>query len=162
MSSVSNTAIQQVENLNRDYICALDALDMSAWLACFNPNGRYTFISEENERRGFPIAFMLDDCYERLQDRVTQVVDIQSDSTEHYQTRHFTQLLSVEEIDNGLIKAVFNYSIYYTQRDNNLTKILCVGQYFDTVKLDGDKASYIERRAVTDTNVLPRYTAYPV
>lgn len=162
MSSVSNTAIQQVENLNRDYICALDALDMSAWLACFNLSGRYTFISEENERRGFPIAFMLDDCYERLQDRVTQVVDIQSDSTEHYQTRHFTQLLSVEESDNGLIKAVFNYSIYYTQRDNNLTKILCVGQYFDTIKLDGDSASYIERKAVTDTNVLPRYTAYPV
>jgi|TARA_R110002096_G_scaffold196966_7_gene380077 3-phenylpropionate/cinnamic acid dioxygenase small subunit len=162
MNSVSNTTIQQVENLNRDYICALDSLDMPAWLACFNLKGRYTFISEENERRGFPIAFMLDDCYERLQDRVTQVVEIQSDSTEHYQMRHFTQLISVSEADNGLINAVFNYSIYYTQRDNNLTKILCVGQYFDTIKLDGDSASYIERKAVTDTNVLPRYTAYPV
>ena len=105
---------------------------------------------------------MLDDCYERLQDRVTQVVEIQADSTEHYQTRHLTQLISVSETDNGLINAVFNYSIYYTQRDNNLTKILCVGQYFDTIKLDGDNASYIERKAVTDTNVLPRYTAYPV
>lgn len=162
MSSISNSIIQQVEHLNRDYICALDSLDMSAWLACFNLNGRYTFISEENERRGFPIAFMLDDCYERLQDRVTQVVEIQADSTEHYQTRHLTQLISVSETDNGLINAVFNYSIYYTQRDNNLTKILCVGQYFDTIKLDGDNASYIERKAVTDTNVLPRYTAYPV
>lgn len=162
MSNVSNTTIEQVENLNRDYICALDSLDMPAWLACFNQRGTYTFISEENERRGLPIAFMLDDCYERLQDRVTQVVEIQDDSTEHYQTRHFTQLISVAETDNGLIKATFNYSVYYTQRDNNQTKILCVGQYFDTIKPDGNKASYMERKAVTDTNVLPRYTAYPV
>ncbi|MBL4743209.1 MAG: hypothetical protein JKX87_00990 [Cycloclasticus sp.] len=162
MSAVSATVMQHVENLNRNYICALDSMDMNAWLTCFHQQGTYTFISEENERRGFPIAFMLDDCYERLQDRVSQVVDIQSDSTEHYQMRHFTQLIKVSELDTDLYKAVFNYTVYYTQRDTNVTLILSVGQYIDRIDIKDDNASFMERRAVTDTNVLPRYVAYPI
>jgi len=162
MNKVSADAIQQIEQLNRDYICALDALDMPAWLACFNKQGQYTFIAEENYRRNFPIAFMLDDCYERLQDRVTQVVDIQSDSTEHYQTRHFTQLTSVTVADDGRYQAEFNYSVYYTRSDTNQTQLLCVGRYIDLIDISNASASYIDRKAVTDTNVLPRYVAYPV
>jgi|LWDU01.1.fsa_nt_gi anthranilate 1,2-dioxygenase small subunit len=162
MSQVSVTITQQIEQLNRDYIGALDRLDMPAWLACFNKQGRYTFISEENHRRHLPIAFMLDDCYERLQDRVTQVVDIQADSTEHYQTRHFTQLMSVEALDNGQYQAEFNYSIYYTRRDSNQTQILCVGRYMDVIEIAENAVNFIKRKAVTDTNVLPRYIAYPV
>lgn len=162
MSGVSSDVINQIEQLNRDYISALDALDMSAWLDCFNKKGQYIFIAEENFRRNLPIAFMLDDCYERLQDRVTQVVDIQADSTEHYQTRHFTQLMSVSALDNGQYQAEFNYSIYYTQRDTNQTGTLCVGRYMDVIEISGNVVKFIERKAVTDTNVLPRYVAYPV
>jgi len=162
MSTLSADVIQQIEQLNRDYICALDTLDMQAWLACFNKQGQYAFIAEENYRRNFPIAFMLDDCYERLQDRVTQVVDIQSDSTEHYQTRHFTQLTSVNAADDGHYQAEFNYSVYYTRSDTNQTNLLCVGRYIDLIDISNASASYIDKKAVTDTNVLPRYVAYPI
>ncbi|MFK8162339.1 MAG: aromatic-ring-hydroxylating dioxygenase subunit beta [Lewinella sp.] len=162
MSKISAEIIRQIERLNGDYICALDALDMSAWLACFNKRGQYTFISEENYRRSLPIAFMLDDCYERLQDRVTQVEDIQSDSTEHYQTRHFTQLTSVTVSDDGGYRAEFNFNVYYTRRDTNQTQLLCVGRYIDLIDISTVGASYIDRKVVTDTNVLPRYIAYPV
>ncbi|MEO1889055.1 MAG: aromatic-ring-hydroxylating dioxygenase subunit beta [Cycloclasticus sp.] len=162
MSNLSNEAVSAVENLNRDYISALDTMDMAGWLSCFNQQGSYTFIAEENVRRGLPIAFMLDDCYERLQDRVTQVVDIQIDSTEHYQTRHFTQLMSITEQEKGVIQASFNFSVYYTQKDTNHTKILCVGRYEDTIMIEEGKAQFKHRKAITDTNVLPRYIAYPV
>lgn len=162
MSKIPADVIQQIEQLNSDYICALDALDMPAWLACFNKHGQYAFIAEENYRRNFPIAFMLDDCYERLQDRVTQVVDIQPDSTEHYQTRHFTQLTSVTASDDARYQADFNFSVYYTRRDTNQTQILCVGRYIDLIDIGEVRASYIDKKAVTDTNVLPRYIAYPI
>ncbi|MFT6625468.1 MAG: anthranilate 1,2-dioxygenase small subunit [Cycloclasticus sp.] len=162
MSDIKANIIHSIENLNRDYICALDKLDMKAWLSCFSQRGSYTFIAEENERRGFPIAFMLDDCYERLQDRVTQVVEIQDDSTEHYRTRHFTQLMSIVALGENSFQANYNFSIYYTQNDTNQTKILCVGRYEDIIAIDGEKVLFIQRKAVTDTNVLPRYIAYPV
>jgi len=162
MSNITPSIIHSIEAINRDYICALDKLDMSAWLGCFSQQGTYTFISEENERRGFPIAFMLDDCYERLQDRVTQVLEIQDDSTEHYTTRHFTQLTSVKELGNNHYQAHFNYSVYYTQKDTNLSNLLCVGRYEDVVSIKNEKGVFEQRKAVTDTNVIPRYIAYPI
>lgn len=162
MSDVAANVISSIENLNRNYISALDSLSMQAWLDCFSRRGTYTFIAEENERRGFPIAFMLDDCYERLQDRVTQVDEIQDDSTEHYTTRHFTQLTSIVPLGENTFHANYNFSIYYTQKDNNQTKILCVGRYQDIIAIDQETALFVQRKAVTDTNVLPRYIAYPV
>lgn len=162
MSEIEPNVIFSIENLNRDYICALDKLDMNKWLACFNKQeGTYKLISNENESNGFPIAFMLDDKYERLQDRVTQVTVIQEDSTEHYQTRHMTQLTSIVDLGNNRYQANYNFSIFYTQNLIEQTAILCVGRYEDIVLIE-NTASFIQRKAVIDTNVLPRYMAYPV
>ena len=163
MSEIEPNVIFSIENLNRDYICALDKLDMNKWLACFNKQegSSYTLISNENESKGFPIAFMLDDKYERLQDRVTQVTVIQDDSTEHYQTRHLTQLTSIEDLGNNRYQANYNFSVFYTQNLIETTEILCAGRYEDIVLIESG-ATFIQRKAVIDTNVLPRYMAYPV
>lgn len=112
MSEIEPSVIFSIENLNRDYICSLDKLDMYKWLACFNKQGTYTLISNENESNGFPIGFMLDDKYERLQVRVKQVTEIQEDSTEHYQTRHMTQLTSVTSLGDNRYQANYNFSAF--------------------------------------------------
>jgi anthranilate 1,2-dioxygenase small subunit len=70
--------------------------------------------------------------------------------------------MSVEALDNGQYQAEFNYSIYYTRRDSNQTQILCVGRYMDVIEIAENAVNFIKRKAVTDTNVLPRYIAYPV
>ncbi|MGB0237638.1 MAG: aromatic-ring-hydroxylating dioxygenase subunit beta [Cycloclasticus sp.] len=162
MSEIEADVIFSIENLNRDYICSLDKLDMNKWLACFNKQGTYTLISNENERNGLPIAFMLDDCYERLQDRVTQVVDIQEDSTEHYQTRHMTQLTNITDLGDNRYKVDFNFTTFYTQDLIEKTDLLGAGRYEDIILVENGKASFIQRKAVLDTNVLPRYVAYPI
>jgi len=161
MSEIEANVIFSIENLNRDYICALDKLDMNGWLACFNKQGTYTLISNENESRGYPIAFMLDDKYERLQDRVKQVTEIQEDSTEHYQARHMTQLTSVTALGDNRYKAAYNFTVFYTQDLIEQSEILCVGRYEDIVLIENG-ASYLQRKAVMDTNVIPRYIPYPV
>jgi len=161
MSEIEPNVIFSIENLNRDYICALDKLDMNKWLACFNKQGTYKLISNENESRGYPIAFMLDDKFERLQDRVTQVNDIQADSTEHYQMRHMTQLTSITDLGNNRYQADYNFTVYYTQNLIETSSILCVGRYEDIILIENG-ASFLQRKAVIDTNVLPRYVAYPV
>lgn len=161
MSTLDVEVILKVEQLNRDYVRALDGKNMQAWLDTFDSSGSYICISEENERRGFPIAYMLDDCYERLQDRKLQVEEIQDDSIEHYQPRHFTQLIDVEEIGEGRYRAETNFSVNYTPADTGRTAILATGRYIDEVLINGE-ARYIQRKAVVDTNVLPRYIAYPI
>lgn len=161
MSAIDTETVLKIEQLNRSYVRALDGKDMQGWLATFDSTGSYICISEENERRGFPIAYMLDDCYARLQDRILQVEEIQDDSIEHYQPRHFTQFIDAEALGGGRYRAETNFSVNYTPADTGRTAILATGRYIDEVLINGE-AKYIQRKAVVDTNVLPRYIAYPI
>lgn len=161
MNGVGDHAIWHIELLNRSYMRALDRKDMQGWLATFASNGSYICISEENERRGFPIAYMLDDCYARLQDRVIQVLDIQDDAIEHYQPRHFSQLIDIEPLRDGHYRVESNFSVTYTPADTGRSALLATGQYIDEVAVNGT-AKFVQRKAVVDTNVLPRYIAYPI
>lgn len=152
---------RQIERLNLNYIRALDNRDMEGWLETFDNPGSYICIARENEMRGLPIAYMLDDCHERLQDRVTQVVRIQDDAIEHYQPRHFTQLIDIERAGVDTYVAESNFSVAYTPADTGRTQLLVAGQYFDEIVVNGS-ARFRHRKAILDTNVLPRYLAYPV
>lgn len=162
MNKVSLVNKELIESLNNEYISALNDFNMDSWLACFSEEGQYILTSEENVRRNLPIAFMLDDCYARLKDRVKQVMEIQYDSSEHYQMRHFTQLISATELESGIIQTNFNFSVYYTPRDTNQTETLCVGKYEDSIVIENGEARFQKRVVIVDTNVLPRYVAYPV
>ena len=162
MSKVSLVNKELIESLNNEYISALNDFNMDSWLACFSEEGQYILTSEENVRRNLPIAFMLDDCYARLKDRVKQVMEIQYDSSEHYQMRHFTQLISATELESGVIQTNFNFSVYYTPRDTNQTETLCVGEYEDSIVIENGEARFQKRVVIVDTNILPRYVAYPV
>lgn len=162
MSKASAVNKELIEDLNSEYIAALNDFNMDDWLACFSQQGQYILISEENIRRNLPIAFMLDDCYARLKDRVKQVMEIQYDSSEHYQMRHFTQLISAAELKTGELTANYNFSVYYTPRDTHQTETLCVGRYEDTIVIESGEARFKKRVAIVDTNVLPRYVVYPV
>jgi len=162
MKKVSLANKKLIEDLNSDYISALNDFNMDNWLRCFSEQGQYILNSEENVRRGLPVAFMLDDCYARLKDRVKQVMEIQYDSSEHYQMRHFTQMISVAEQADGSFQASHNLSVYYTPKDTHQTATLCVGSYKDIIVIENEEAKYLKKLAVVDTNVLPRYVIYPV
>lgn len=161
MTGIDSDVRDKIERLNLSYIRALDNRDMEGWLETFDQPATYTCISRENEMRGLPVAFMLDDCYERLQDRVTQVVSIQDDAIEHYQPRHFTQLIDIEPLGRDAYLVETNFSVTYTPDNTGHTELLVSGQYLDEVVVNG-VARYRHRKAVLDTNVVPRYIAYPV
>ena len=103
---------------------------------------------------------MLDDCYARLQDRVTYVDKVWAGTFEDYQTRHFTQRISAESIGNDTYRVITNYHILYTPEQGQ-TNVLVTGHYEDEIVL-GDKPLFKSKKAVMDTNVSPRYIVYPV
>ena len=161
MSTVDPAVRAAIETLNLQYIRALDRRDMQGWLATFDDPGAYTCIARENEQRGLPIGYMLDDCRARLQDRVVQVTRIQDDAIEHYQPRHFTQLIEIEPLGGDAYRVETNFSVSYTPANTGRTELLVTGQYVDEVVVNG-VARFRHRKAVLDTNVVPRYIAYPV
>lgn len=161
MKGIDSKVRDAIERLNLDYIRALDRRDMDGWLATFDKPASYVCIAKENEDRGLPIAYMLDDCYERLQDRVTQVTKIQPDAVEHYQPRHFTQLVDIEPMGGVIYRVETHFTVNYTPADTGRTAVLACGTYLDEVVVNGE-ARFRSRRAILDTNVVPRYVAYPI
>lgn len=161
MSTVSEEVLQQIDALQIRYIAALDRKDMAGWLATFDAQGAYQCIAAENVEHGLPLALMMDDCHERLEDRVTYVTKVWAGTFEDYQTRHFIQRLSCEDRGGGVYGVVSNFSVLYTAEQGK-TEILVAGRYEDEVVLNGGGAQFRAKKAVMDTNISPRYIVYPV
>lgn len=153
--------LDQIEELQNRYICALDNKDMVAWSKTFDESGAsYICIAQENVQNNLPLALMMDDCIERIQDRVTFVNDVWAGTFEDYQTRHFTQRTTCEELGNNRYKVATNFTIICTPEQGQ-TNVMVAGVYEDEVFINGT-AKFISKRAVMDTNVAPRYIVYPV
>jgi 3-phenylpropionate/cinnamic acid dioxygenase small subunit len=160
MSNISTEVLLAIDSVQNSYIHSLDTKNMDAWLATFNNEGSYICIAAENEANNLPIALMLDDCYARLQDRVTYVTKVWAGTFEDYQTRHFTQRILTEEIGKDTYKVITNYQILYTPEQGQ-TNVLVTGHYDDEIVL-GETPLFKSKKAVMDTNVSPRYIVYPV
>ncbi len=158
---MTHEALQQIDALQTRYIAALDSKDMQGWLDTFASDGSYICIANENEESGLPLALMMDDCHERLEDRVTYVTKVWAGTFEDYQTRHFVQRIACTPKGEGLYETVSNFTVFYTDSAGNTGTLVC-GRYVDQIVLGSGGAKLKSRRAVMDTNVAPRYIVYPI
>ena len=154
-------ALPQLDALQMSYIAALDNKDMQGWLDSFTADGSYVCIANENEESGLPLALMMDDCHERLEDRVTYVTKVWAGTFEDYQTRHFVQRIACTPKGGDLYETVSNFTVFYTDSAGNTGTLVC-GRYVDEIVVKGSGAKLKSRRAVMDTNVAPRYIVYPL
>jgi anthranilate 1,2-dioxygenase small subunit len=158
---MTQEALQQIDALQMSYIAALDSKDMQGWLDSFTADGSYVCIANENEESGLPLALMMDDCHERLEDRVTYVTKVWAGTFEDYQTRHFVQRIACTPKGGDLYETVSNFTVFYTDSAGNTGTLVC-GRYVDQIVLGNGGAKLKSRRAVMDTNVAPRYIVYPI
>jgi len=161
LSSVSRDVRDQIADMQADYIAALDSQDMKGWLASFDDSkSSYFCRSKENEDGGLEVGYMFDDCHERICDRVKFVDEIWAGTFEEYQTRHFLQPTRCKSLGEDLYAAQTNFTVMYTD-DFGITKVLASGCYEDEIVVNG-VAKLRSRRAILDTNVVPRYMVYPI
>ena len=158
---MTQEALQQIDALQMSYIAALDSKDMHGWLDSFTADGSYICIANENEESGLPLALMMDDCHERLEDRVTYVTKVWAGTFEDYQTRHFVQRIACTPKGGDLYETVSNFTVFYTDSAGNTGTLVC-GRYVDQIVVGNGGAKLKSRRAVMDTNVAPRYIVYPI
>jgi anthranilate 1,2-dioxygenase small subunit len=150
-----------IDALQVRYARALDRRDLTAWLDCFASEASYTCTHRENVEQGLPLALMMDDCTERLRDRVKFITEVWAGIFEDYWTRHFFQRLEHRVQDDQLCTVTSNFSVFYTTNDG-LSAVLAVGSYEDEVIIMPKGAKFRSRRAILDTSTLPRYLVYPV
>jgi len=152
---------RQIDALQERYIRALDEKDMQGWLACFDTDGAYSVTAADDDAEGLPLSLMLDDCYERLQDRVTFVSKVWPGAFEEYQTRHFIQPLSIAALDNNLYQAISNLTVFSTSLKGQ-TSVLIAGRYCDEIRVANGSALFKTRKVLMDTFATPGVVVYPL
>jgi anthranilate 1,2-dioxygenase small subunit len=158
---IRTEVLAAIDELQIRYINALDRRDFDAWLACFDSQGSYICTPRENEEQGLPLALMMDDCYERLKDRVSYITQVWAGTFEDYWTRHFIQRLTCTARDAERYSVITNFSTLYTSAAGR-SEILVAGCYQDEVIVSPAGAKFRSKKAVLDTSITPRYLVYPV
>jgi 3-phenylpropionate/cinnamic acid dioxygenase small subunit len=158
---ISAEVFAAIDELQARYIGALDRRDFDAWLACFDHQGSYICTPRENEEQGLPLALMMDDCYERLKDRVSYITQVWAGTFEDYWTRHFIQRLSCTPANANSYSVVTNFSVLYTSARGR-SEILVAGCYEDEMIVGPAGAKFGSKKAVLDTTTTPRYLVFPV
>ena len=148
-----------IDDLQLRYIRALDQKDLQAWLGLFARDGSYIVIPSDNEASGLPLALMMDDCHERLVDRVTYVTKVWS--FDEYQMRHFVQRTYVEPAGDSAYAVESNFSVFYTNQLGQAA-ILAIGRYEDVVAIEGTTAAFRKKRVIIDNFLLPMNVVYPL
>lgn len=162
MSQVTDQALlARIDRLQASYAGALDRLDMQAWLATFSREGKYELNSLENVKLGLPVGMMLDDCHERLQDRIRYVNEVWAQAVEHYQPRHLLYRVGCDPEQGGGYRVTTNFSVFHTNAEGK-SDLLVVGHYDDLVVEQDDELRFASKRAIMDTAVPPRYLIYPI
>jgi 3-phenylpropionate/cinnamic acid dioxygenase small subunit len=153
-----------IDELQTRYIHALDSKNIPGWLAAFaeTPDASYICITQESVERNLPLALIMDDCYARLQDRVTYITKIWAGTFQDYRTRHFTQRVSAAKLSHDTVAVHTNFTVIYTPEDTGTSEVLTAGVYEDVVLLADGGAQFLSKRAVMDTSILPRYLVYPL
>lgn len=153
--------LAQIDELQRRYVRALDLRDLRAWADCFAAQSGYVCTTRENEEQSLPVAIMLDDSRERIEDRITYVTKIWAGTFEDYTTRHFVERLVCGAGEPGVVTVESNFLVAYTTARGR-SEILVAGAYFDEIVLTAAGARFRKKKAVLDTVTTPRYLVYPV
>lgn len=149
-----------VDELLGAYACAVDERKFTAWLDLFAPECTYEVHAMENVREGLPLAYMMDDCRERLADRVKMIQEVWVGTVEPYDTRHVQQRTALRELGEDRWEVRSNVIVAYTSASGE-AGILLSGHCEDVVILDGEHAVFEKKFVVVD-NTPPRYLVYPV
>ena len=164
MSGIDTAVLARIDELQLNYIDALDSRDMQAWLATFSeaPQASYVCTTAESVQDNLPVALILDDCRGRLEDRVTFVTKIWAGTYQEMSTRHVVQRIRCTTAGSGRYQVRSNFIIAFTPSDTGSAEILATGVYHDEVLVEGEAAWFLAKKAVTDTSILPHYIVFPL
>jgi anthranilate 1,2-dioxygenase small subunit len=149
----------RIEQLQLDYVHALDKGELDRWPGFFTERCLYAIVARDNMERGQELGVMRFESRAMLVDRVnaTQHAAVFAPRT----LCHVLSGTSIEAVDADGIRSRTNVAIYQTSPDGD-TLLLMAANYRDkTVEIDG-KLLFKEKRVIYDTLRLPDSVVNPL
>lgn len=165
MASTTETALATellaaVDGLLGAYSTVVDSGDWAVWPDLFADECSYSVYSVDDRQRGLPLAYILDDCRERLLDRVKFITEVWSRTVEPYRTRHFVQRTAVVALDDRTFAVNCNFLVAYAEPEST-SALLASGSYQDRIVFDGASARFADHQVLLD-GIPARYLVYPL
>jgi anthranilate 1,2-dioxygenase small subunit len=149
----------RVEQLQLDYVHAIDDGAIDRWPGFFTERCLYAIIARDNLERGQELGVMRFESRAMLVDRAT--------ATQHaavFAPRTLCHVLSgtsIEAVDENGIRARTNVAIYQTSADGD-TLLLMAATYRDLVVEADGALLFKEKRVIYDTLRLPDSVVNPL
>jgi len=149
----------RVEQLQLDYVHALDDGELDRWPGFFTERCFYAIIARDNMARGQELGVMRFESRAMLVDRVnaTQHAAVFAPRT----LCHVLSGTSIEAVDSDGIRSRTNVAIYQTSPDGD-TLLLMAANYRDLIVEAGGALLFKEKRIIYDTLRLPDSVVSPL
>lgn len=152
------TARSTVRDLYDDYVALLDDRQFDQWLELFVPGCVYLVVSEENDRRGLPLATMRCDSRAMLSDRLDAIRNTQFFAPRAM--RHFVSGIQVSVHPEGF-QARANFLVTETIGADP-TNLHMTGRYRDLIVIEQRRARFAAKVAVYDAAIVPTSLIFPL
>ena len=163
ITMISDTDTQltrhRVEQLQMDYVHALDNGDLDKWPLFFTERCFYAINARDNFERGRELGVMRFESRAMLVDRATA-----TKNAAVFAPRTLCHVLSgtsLEAIDTDGIRARTNVAIYQTSADGD-TLLLMAANYRDLIVEQDGALLFKEKRVIYDTLRLPDSIVNPL
>lgn len=157
------TLARLVDDLNAAYAACIDGDQLEQWPAFFTDPCVYRIVPRENLDTDLPLALVYCDSRGMLEDRI--VAHREANIFGPHVYRHVIGRAHVLAIDGDTVSSVTNYAVYRTWLDAASygdSELYSVGEYRDTIVIDGDRALFSERTVVPDTSKIDSLLATPL
>lgn len=149
----------ELNQLQQNYVSALDNDRLEAWPNFFIENCLYEIIPRENEDAGLPIGVMYCDSQRMLRDRVLSLRHANIYEVHSY--RHMTSGLQIRSIDADTAETESSYVVIQTLQDGE-SFVYQAGRYIDRVVRTPDGWRYASKRVIFDTSRVATLLATPI
>jgi anthranilate 1,2-dioxygenase small subunit len=151
--------IAVLSDLMEDYARAIDRDELERWPGFFEEKCVYKVTSQDNVAAGYPFGLIYADSRGMLLDRVKSLREANIYEGQRY--RHVLGRPFIAEVEGGMVKAETSFIVVRTMRDGE-TALFASGSYQDTLRVDGERASIVERIVVCDSSRIDTLLALPL
>ncbi|MES3001373.1 MAG: aromatic-ring-hydroxylating dioxygenase subunit beta [Pseudomonadota bacterium] len=148
----------EVRDLNDDYACALDDVDLDRWAGFFTEDCHYRVVSQENFKQDLPLSTLECSGIGMVRDRIAAIR--QTAVFEPRTVRHIVSSVRVAE-EGGEISAQSSFVLFESLSDRE-PHLLMVGRYADKLVRREGRLLFRERLCVYDNYRVRTSLIYPV
>ena len=150
---------EAAEDLMSEYAERIDASRLEEWLDLFTEDASYQVISRENLERGLPAAIVLCINKDMIRDRIA-ALRTATKYNPHYD-RHLIGRVRVAPAVGERWGVRASYAVFQTSMEGR-SQLFSVGRYADTVRLEGGRLLFCEKKVVVDSFCIGGQLATPL